>query len=144
MTADRELVRGSEDPDAEPIFDEPDNKDSFTKTTVGFVTQTFDKNGKCTHQEFIAGDQVDYNDANGEEISADDVEEYYQSYEMVQPNTEIVIHVEGGLIQNVEIPSGFNDLVVIVKDYDTDGSEDELKEDDASGKYIESRWGNGK
>ena len=40
--------------------------EKFTKITVGFVTQTFEKNPKgrfvCTHQEFIAGDQCDCED----------------------------------------------------------------------------------
>jgi hypothetical protein len=56
----------------------------FTKTTVGFVTQTFKKKGKgrfiCTHQEFIAGDQCDYEDAEGNPIEPPDHE--YQPYNM--------------------------------------------------------------
>ena len=56
----------------------------FTKTTVGFVTQTFKKKGKgrfiCTHQEFIAGDQYDYEDAEGNPIEPPDHE--YQPYNM--------------------------------------------------------------
>ena len=43
----------------------------FTKITVGFVTQTFEKKAEgkfvCTAQEFIAGDQCDYEDAGGEQ-----------------------------------------------------------------------------
>ena len=46
--------------------------DKFTKITVGFVTQTFDKKHKgrfvCTHQEFIAGDECDYEDAQGNPV----------------------------------------------------------------------------
>lgn len=46
----------------------------FTKITTGFVTQSYEKNssGKfiCTGQEFIAGDQVDYEDADGNAIDA--------------------------------------------------------------------------
>ena len=32
----------------------------YNKITTGWVTQTFDEYGKCTGQEFTAGDQVDY------------------------------------------------------------------------------------
>jgi len=58
--------------------------DSFTKTTVGFVTQTFRKNSRghfvCTHQEFIAGDQCDYEDVQGNTIKPPDYD--YQPYNM--------------------------------------------------------------
>ena len=50
--------------------------DMFTKTTVGFVVQTFRKNSKnryiCTHQEFIAGDQCDYEDVQGNAVEPPD------------------------------------------------------------------------
>ena len=59
--------------------------DLFTKTTVGFVVQTFRKNFKgqyiCTHQEFIAGDQCDYEDVKGNPIEPPEHE--YQPYIMV-------------------------------------------------------------
>ena len=59
--------------------------DMFTKTTVGFVVQTFRKNSKgryvCSHQEFIAGDQCDYEDVQGNAIEPPDCE--YQPYNMV-------------------------------------------------------------
>ena len=46
--------------------------EKFNKITVGFVVQTFEKDttGKfvCTRQEFIAGDQVDYEDAEGNPV----------------------------------------------------------------------------
>lgn len=58
--------------------------DKFTKTTVGFVTQTFKRNHRgrfvCTHQEFIAGDQCDYEDAEGNPIEPPNHE--YQPYNM--------------------------------------------------------------
>ena len=57
---------------------------TFTKTTVGFVAQTFEKNDQgrfvCTHQEFIAGDQCDYEDSRGNPIETPDYE--YQPYNM--------------------------------------------------------------
>ena len=59
--------------------------DLFTKTTVGFVVQTFRKNSQgrfvCTHQEFIAGDQCDYEDVQGNVIEPPDYE--YQPYNMI-------------------------------------------------------------
>jgi hypothetical protein len=58
--------------------------DLFTKTTVGFVVQTFRKNSQgryiCTHQEFIAGDQCDYEDVHGNPIEPQEHE--YQPYNM--------------------------------------------------------------
>jgi len=62
--------------------------DKFVKITVGFVHQTFKQNvdGKfvCSEQTFIAGDECDYEDINGEPLK--DVPEYeYQSYEMTSP-----------------------------------------------------------
>ena len=59
--------------------------DLFTKTTVGFVIQTFRKSSKdryiCTHQEFIAGDQCDYEDVQGNPIEPPEYD--YQPYIMV-------------------------------------------------------------
>jgi len=58
--------------------------EKFNKITVGFVIQAFKKNadGKfiCISQEFIAGDQVDYENPNGDPI---DPPEYpYQQFNM--------------------------------------------------------------
>ena len=62
--------------------------EKFTKITIGFVTQTFEKdsNGRfvCTHQEFIAGDQCDYEDAEGNPIEPQEHE--YQPYNMTLRN----------------------------------------------------------
>ena len=58
--------------------------DKFNKITVGFVVQTFKKDAAdrfvCTRQEFIAGDQVDYEDAEGKPI--DPPEHSYQPFNM--------------------------------------------------------------
>jgi hypothetical protein len=58
--------------------------DKFTKITIGFVAQTFEKNNKgrfiCTGQEFIASDQCEYEDSKGNPISLPDYE--YQPYNM--------------------------------------------------------------
>jgi len=59
--------------------------EKFNKITVGFVIQTFEKNtaGKfiCTKQEFIAGDQVDYEDEEGNPITPP--ENPYQQFKMI-------------------------------------------------------------
>lgn len=59
--------------------------DKFNKITVGFVVQAFEKNDKgefvCTRQEFVAGDQCDYEDAEGNPIDPPDYE--YQPYNMI-------------------------------------------------------------
>lgn len=65
--------------------------EKFTKIAVGFVQQTFkrDTDGKliCTEQAFIAGDQCDYKDMNGEPLK--DIPGYtYQPYEMVLPQNK--------------------------------------------------------
>ena len=58
--------------------------DKFTKTTVGFVVQTFKKNDEgrfvCTDQEFIAGDQCNYEDIEGHSVDPPEYE--YQPYSM--------------------------------------------------------------
>lgn len=60
------------------------------KITTGFVIQTIDtKSGELINQEFIAGDQCDYEDEKGncidvEECFGEDDEPYFP-YDMVQP-----------------------------------------------------------
>jgi hypothetical protein len=58
--------------------------EKFTKITTGFVVQTYEKNSAgefvCTSQEFVAGDQVDYEDAEGNSISPPD--HRYQPFNM--------------------------------------------------------------
>ena len=59
------------------------------KITTGFVIQTIDtETGTLTHQEFVAGDQCDYEDGEGNTIDPDEVfegDEPYFTYDMVQP-----------------------------------------------------------
>ncbi len=48
------------------------------------------------------------------------------------------ITVSGGVVQNVEVPEG---VTVIVRDYDVDGVESDLLQQDRGGdNYIESIW----
>ena len=60
----------------------------FVKITVGFVQQAYEKgaDGKyvCTDQTFIAGDQCDYEDMNGDSLK-EIPEHEYEPYEMVSP-----------------------------------------------------------
>ena len=56
------------------------------KITHGFVTQTF-QDEKCVEQEFIAGDQVDWEDENGDGITPPGCYEY-QTFHMVQPGMD--------------------------------------------------------
>ena len=50
----------------------------------------------------------------------------------------VTIIVEGGVVQKIDLPNG---VVVIVKDYDVDGfDEDRLQTDSNGDEYAESRW----
>ena len=57
----------------------------YNKIIVGFVVQGY-KDGEFVHQEFIAGDEVSYEDPkSGEPIEVDIRSEHYQPLEMIQP-----------------------------------------------------------
>lgn len=60
----------------------------FTKVTAGFVCQQYqkDKSGKfiCIHQEFIACDEVQYEDSKGETICSP--EHIFQPFNMALLN----------------------------------------------------------
>jgi hypothetical protein len=49
----------------------------------------------------------------------------------------VAITVEGGVIQSVDCPAG---VQVVIRDYDIDGSEADLAEDDSGDEYLESVW----
>ena len=54
------------------------------KITAGCVVQTYGtKTGSCVEQEFIAGDDVEYVNQNGDPV--DWREDAYQTFDMVQP-----------------------------------------------------------
>lgn len=65
----------------------------FNKITAGFVSQKFQRqdDGKfiCTWQEFIASDDVQYENVNGEAIEAPEHE--YQPFEMSLIRTRLII-----------------------------------------------------
>jgi hypothetical protein len=77
----------------------------FTKITVGFVTQSYEKNdaGKfvCTGQEFIAGDSIDYEDANGNTITPPDHE--YQPFNMTLVSRAEIIDQLGDVLISIEV-----------------------------------------
>lgn len=57
----------------------------FTKIIHGFVIQTFNDDGVCTEQAFIAGD-IEYEDQDLIPLSGDDTPKYtYQPMDMQQP-----------------------------------------------------------
>jgi len=56
----------------------------YSKITTGFVVQTFDDDGNPESQEFVAGDQCDYENEFGEPIDSPENENYLP-YDMVQP-----------------------------------------------------------
>jgi hypothetical protein len=64
--------------------------ETYTKVTIGFVTQTFTKkddgNFICTDQEFIAGDEVNYEDDMGDAVEVDTSKELYQDMSMRSPD----------------------------------------------------------
>jgi len=57
----------------------------FKKITTGFVIQDYDDDGKCLSQEFVAGDDVTYEDEDGDIIFSPDIPEDYMPFDMVQP-----------------------------------------------------------
>lgn len=63
-----------------------ETKKIVKKITEGQVIQTYDEEGNCTGQEFTAGDQVDFEDDNGEPADVPYYEKY-QPFDMVQPKT---------------------------------------------------------
>lgn len=58
------------------------------KITVGYVIQTFSNDGKCIEQEFVAGDDVVWEDENGEPTAPPGCY-IYQVFGMVQPGDDI-------------------------------------------------------
>jgi len=57
-----------------------------SKITNGFVVQQYDTDtGRCVAQEFVAGDQVAYENEDGEPVDWREPQDGYQPFEMVQP-----------------------------------------------------------
>jgi|SaaInlV_130m_DNA_2_1039683.scaffolds.fasta_scaffold58362_2 hypothetical protein len=67
------------------------------KITTGFVIQEYDVDAKeWISQEFVAGDQVEWEDENGE--SVDSVDDAYLPMNMVQPRQKFRIGM--GVLEN--------------------------------------------
>ena len=49
----------------------------------------------------------------------------------------VIVAVEGGIVQDVECPS---DVDVVIHDYDVDGTEPDLMEDESGDEYLEFVW----
>lgn len=62
---------------------------NFKKITTGFVIQTY-RDKKCIGQEFIAGDQVDWENEKGEGVPYQENHEY-QCFDMVQPDDGVEV-----------------------------------------------------
>lgn len=56
----------------------------YNKIVIGFVVQRY-VDGRCTEQQFIASDEVSYEDPDGEPVEVDLTSEKNQPMEMVQP-----------------------------------------------------------
>ena len=55
---------------------------------------------------------------------------------------DIIVTVEGGLVQDVDIPEHLSNVEVVIRDYDTECVEEEnLKEDETGDSYFEVRYG---
>jgi len=65
----------------------------FNKVTTGFIVQKFRKGSagkfRCTHQEFIAGDDVQFENVKGESIEAPEHE--YQPFNMTMISSTQII-----------------------------------------------------
>ena len=109
----------------------------FTKITVGFVTQSYERNaaGKfvCKGQEFIAGDQVDYEDLDGNTIKAP--EHDYQPFEMklsngpAKPRKDRLGFLETQLLEACKVVTSYTtDLLYRLDDQVNIGGVEELQQ----------------
>ena len=79
--------------------------EKFTKITVGFVTQSYGKNaaGKfiCMGQEFIAGDDVQFENLKGDSIEAP--EHDYQPFNMTMLSKDEIIDRLGDVLTSIDV-----------------------------------------
>lgn len=84
----------------------------ITKTTSGFVEQVFDTvTKKFISQEFIAGDETDYEDEYGDSVDSDQFEnaegqEAYLPFEMRQPAVS-----DSGTLSHEDVIALMHDLL---------------------------------
>ncbi|MFA6661437.1 MAG: hypothetical protein WCS56_00220 [Bacilli bacterium] len=62
----------------------------ITKVTVGFVVQKFTEDGLCVSSEFVAGDNVSFENDLGETIHNLKDLDIYSPFDMVQPKNKEV------------------------------------------------------
>ena len=59
----------------------------INKITAGFVIQTFNDTGLFLQQEFIAGDQCDYEDEDGQPLDIKEIGgDIYHPFNMLNPD----------------------------------------------------------
>lgn len=79
--------------------------EKFTKITVGFVTQSYEKDAEgkfiCTEQEFISGDQVDYENTDGNAISPPEYE--YQPFNMAMISSTQIIDLLRDVLASIDV-----------------------------------------
>ena len=77
----------------------------FNKITTGFVIQKFRKDNigkfRCTHQEFIAGDDVQFENIKGDPIEAPEHE--YQQFNMALLSSSQIIDRLGDVITSIDV-----------------------------------------
>ena len=77
----------------------------FNKITIGFVIQKFRKDNtgkfKCTHQEFIAGDDVQFENVKGKSIETPEHE--YQQFNMILLSSSQIIERLGDVLTSIDV-----------------------------------------
>ena len=79
--------------------------EKFTKITVGFVTQNYKKNAAgrliCMSQEFIAGDDVQFENLKGDSIEVPEHE--YQPFNMTLVSRDEIIDRLGDVLTSIDV-----------------------------------------
>lgn len=77
----------------------------FNKVTTGFVIQKYRKNAKgkakCIHQEFVAGDDVQFENPKGDSI--DSPEHDYQPFNMTMVSKDEIIERLGDVLTSIDV-----------------------------------------
>ena len=77
----------------------------FNKVTTGFVVQKYRKNStgkfKCTHQEFVAGDDVQFENLKGDSIEAP--EHNYQPFNMTLVSKDDIMERLSDILTGVDV-----------------------------------------
>ena len=77
----------------------------FNKVTTGFVVQKYRKNStgkfRCVHQEFIAGDDVQFENLKGDPIEAPEHE--YQPFNMTLLSTDEITDRLGDALTSIDV-----------------------------------------